>query len=331
MVIRPRSGLNNILTSLLLDGHGFPHQSSGLFRPSEASVTIQTPYGPKTLGHCPRATWYRLKKVPQSNVTRTPHSIQRMDIGKAVEDDFAEKAKIAGIFIDRNVPFRADFEGIPIAGEMDVICRTEPCSGTNYVTECKSIYSYYAQKQIFGRALNLSREPGAPRDSYLMQTSLYLRKFSTLPENDPSFLPFGAIYICDRGDGHFGTFDTWLSKETQYINDDEQVESHKIYYASDHLDVPVTEVPYSVEDILSNFRQVALCLKNDTPPPRAFVKEYNAEQVEQKYEAGDISASAYKKWKSSHGPRGKKKEKLGDWHCGGLYCKWSDYCWSQEE
>jgi hypothetical protein len=254
-----------------------------------------------------------------------------MDVGNAVEDDFAEKAKLAGIFVDRNVPFRAEFEGIPIAGEMDVICRTEPCGTDKIVVEAKSIYSYYAQKQIFGRALNLSREPGAPRDSYIMQLSLYLRKFSTLPEDDPSYLPFGVIYICDRGDGHYGMFDCWLSKETRYLSEGEQIDVHKIFYASDHLDVPVTELPYSVEDILQNYRQVTLCLKNNTPPPRPFIREYNAEQVEQAYEAGDISASAYKKWKSSHGPRGKKKEKLGSWNCSRLYCKWSDHCWKEEE
>lgn len=324
MITRPHSGLGKILESLLLNGTGFPHQSSGLFRPSEASVTVQTQWGPKTLGHCPRATWYRLKGIPKTDPQESISSLNRMGVGKAVENDLAEKLKLAGTFVDRNVPFRARYGDVQTSGEMDIINRQEPCGDLKYCIEAKSIYGYYAQKSIFGRAYKLSRAPGAPRDSYIMQTSLYLRKFSTLDENDPSFLPYGVIYVCDRGDGRLGNFETWLTKEARPINDDETIEIHKIKYASDDLDVPETEVQYSVEDILQNYSMIIGCLKNDTPPTRSFVREFNAEQVDIAFECGDLSKSAYEKWKKSHGPRGKGKETLGDWHCS--YCKWKSLC-----
>jgi hypothetical protein len=248
-----------------------------------------------------------------------------------VENSIIETCKQEGLYIANNVPFRVTMDGIPIAGELDAILRTEPCKGINYIAEVKSIYGYYAQKLVFGKFIGNGRDVGAPKDSYIMQIALYLNHFSRLPKDDPSYLPFGAIIVCDRGDGHFGVFDIWLEEELKIIGEDEVVPRHQIYYASPRMGVPRTKVPYTVEDILSGYRLVKNLLNGDEPPARDFVREYTEEQVENQHNAGNVSDSAYKKWKSSHGPRGKGKEKLGDWHCNKLYCPWSSYCWDNEE
>lgn len=326
MLKDPHSNLYRIVEATVLGGRGFPHQSSGLFRPSEASATIQTKRGLKTLGSCPRATWYRLKGIQPSNLDRQLNQVLRMEMGKVVEDQLAEITKRAGIFIDRNVPFRAVFDGIPIAGEMDIICRTHPCAGQKIVIECKSIYNYKAKKEIFGSPYP-GGPMGKPRDSYVMQLSLYLREFSVLPEDDPAHLPFGVIYIQERGDGSACTYDTWLTEETKVLQEGEVINVHHIHCRSDDLSVPERVMPYTVEDILSNFRSVKVALEQDTPPPRPFAREWDREQVEAAHDDGEISDSQYKKWIGSHGPRGKGKEHLGDWHCQQLYCKWSDHCW----
>lgn len=328
MIHNHHSNLARTLNKILLEGKGFPHQSSGGFRPSEASVTISTPNGPKTLGHCPRATWYRLKGTPPSNIERLPHQERRMRIGKLVEDALVEDCKYAGIFLDRNVPFRATLDNVLVSGELDVVCRQEPLSSSRYLIEAKSIYGYLAQKDIFGRAFHLGPDVGKPRDSYIMQPALYLRYFSTLPTDHPLYIPYGVIYVCDRGDGHACTFDIWLNKETRLFGGgDESTTIHEIYYHSDDLNIPDTRVPYTVEDVLQSFRNVQNLLSGEEPPPRPFVREYDQEMVELRYRSGDISESAYKKWMASHGPRGKGKEVLGDWSCGKLYCQWSDLCW----
>lgn len=199
------------------------------------------------------------------------------------------------------------------------------------VHNCKSMYGYYAQKSIFGKFIGNGRDVGAPKDSYIMQISLYLNHFSRLPQNDPSYLPFGAVFVCDRGDGHFGVFDVWLEEQVKIIGEDEMVPCHKIFYQSDAMGVPRTQLPYTVEDILAGYRVVQDALQGDEPPPRDFVREYNREQVEAMHSLGKVSDSAYKKWISSHGPRGKGKEKLGDWNCQKMYCPWSSYCWGDEE
>jgi hypothetical protein len=253
-----------------------------------------------------------------------------MNVGKSVENAIIESCKREGIFVDNNVPFRVKMNGIPIAGELDIILRTQPCGGINYLCEVKSIYGYAAQKDIFGTSAWIGKNPGAPRDSYIMQTALYLNHFSRLDKKDPSYLPFGAIFVCDRGDGHFGVFDIWLEKELKITGEDEVFTYHKIYYASTGMDVPKTLVPYTVEDILSSYRVIQNSLERDDPPPRDFVKEYDTKQVEQKYAMKKITPHAYKKWKGSHGPRGKGKEVLGDWNCNRTYCKWSSLCWNDD-
>ncbi len=327
-MINPTSGLQERFSAALLNGSPFPHQSSGMFRPSEASATIQTPYGPWTKGSCKRRTWYRLKKVEKVEAPSLPHQIQRMNVGKQVENSVIEDCKREGLYVANNVPFKVLMDGVPIAGEVDAVLLTEPCIGKRYIMECKSIYGYYAQKSIFGKFIGNGKEVGEPKDSYIMQTALYLNYFSRLDKNDPSYIPFGAIFVCDRGDGHFGVFDIWLEEEIKIIGEDETTTCHKIFYASPKMGIPKTLVPYTTEDIIAGYRVVQQALKTETPPARDFIREYNREEVETYYKAGRISDSAYKKWSSSHGPRGKGKEKLGDWNCG--YCEWASHCWNSK-
>lgn len=327
----PSSGLQQRFTAALLNGRSFPHQSSGMFRPSEASVTIHSKNGPITKGACKRRTWHRLKKTPRSEEESLPHQIQRMNVGTQVEKSIIETCKQEGLYVANNVPFRVVMDGISIAGELDAVLRTEPCGDEKFIAEVKSISGYYAQKDIFGKFIGNGRNYGVPRDSYLMQLALYLNHFSRLPKDNPSYIPFGAIFVCDRGDGHFGVFDVWLEKELKVIGEDEVIPCHKIYYSSQAMGIPRTLVPYTIEDILTGYRTVKNALSGDTPPPRDFVKEYNREQVEAKYNAGELSKSKYEKWIGSHGSRGKGKEKLGDWNCFNLYCPYSASCWDNEE
>ena len=113
-----------------------------------------------------------------------------------------------------------------------------------------------------------------------------------------------------------------------FLGEDETIECHRIIYKSDKMGVKKTILPYTVEDILSRYRLVQTHLEANEIPPKDFVKEYDEETVEQRHELGLISVSAYKKWKSSHGPRGKGKEKLGDWPCSG-YCPYETLCWGE--
>jgi len=252
-----------------------------------------------------------------------------MNVGKAVEQAVIETMKIEGLYVDSAVPFQAVLDGVPIAGEIDAVFLTEPCGTTRYVVEVKSHWGYHATKELFGKYLRLGKEPGKPKDTYLMQIALYLYYFSRLPPDDPRYLPFGAIFVCDRGDGHFGVYDVWLEEETKFLSEDERATCHRITYASPMMDVPETSPPYTVQDILRQFRICQDALEKGTPPPRPHVAEYDKELVELRYEQGLISKSAYERWMRSHGPRGKGKERLGDWQC--RLCPWKSTCWEGEE
>jgi hypothetical protein len=251
----------------------------------------------------------------------------RMEVGKAVEQNLIEHSKKMGLYCGSNIPFQAKLDGAEIAGELDLVLRTTPCAGSKYILECKSIYGNFATKDIFGSFLFPNAGKGKPKDSHLMQLAIYLRHFSRFPVDHPSYIPFGALFVCDRGDGHFGTFDVWLEKETSSLAEGEQISSHKIKYYSKYLQVPITVAPFTVEDILSRYRHINAALEKEEPPKRDFKKEYSEEEIEQRYESGEVSESRYKTWKSSHGPRGKGKVTLGDWNCGNLYCPYSSLCW----
>jgi len=319
-----------LLNADLLTGRKFPRQSSGHFRPSEASVCLPSAHGPRVLGKCARAIWYRLAGIEKTDTEFLAHQVMRMDVGKQVENAFIERCKEMGIYAANNVPFSTKMGDIQISGEIDAVLRTKPCGSEFYCTEVKSVYGFLAQKDIFGKMLNPRGGVGSPRDSHLMQLGLYLYHYSRFPKDHPAHLPFGALFYCDRGDGHTITYDVYLEKEHRTLPEGGSVLGHRIAYVSDQGQVPYTVTEIAIEDILQRLSYIQRMLKEKKVPPRDYCHEYNAEQVELYHKLGRISDSAYKKWKSSHGPRGKGKEVLGDWQCYKLYCPWSTRCRNEE-
>lgn len=325
MLKKSKSGLYEIFTNQILHGGGFPRQSSGNFRPSEASVIVNTKAGPVVEGKCARATWLRLKKIEPSNDTNLPNQIMRMNVGKEVENRCIEEYKKAGIYVANNMMFTAEVApGILITGELDAICKDN--DGNNFCTELKSCYGPYAQKDIFGKKISGYGGPGKPRSSYLMQIGLYLYHFSRLPKNHPGHLAYGVIQVVDRGDGHYGMFEVELQKESRILPEGGSVPIHKLAYWSEDLDVPETLTPWSIEDVIERYAYVKRHLDSDTMPPRDYDDNYSKEKVELYHQAGLVSDSKYKKFMSSHSPRGKGKETIGDFWCYPLYCKWADFC-----
>jgi len=331
MLNNPDSRLQQNYTQILFGESSFPHQSSGNFRPSEASVELHTPYGPRIEGACARKTWYRLTGTPSSEGQNLPHQIQRMHVGKGVEEAVIERCKRAGLYVANNIPFSVKMSGVQISGELDAVLRTTPCGPEKYLLEIKSIYGYPAQKSVFGKYINVGRETGKPKHSYIMQTALYLNHFSRLSPDDPSYLPYGAIFVCDRGDGHFCVFEVWLEDDVRILNEDETIRKTKICYASSGMNIDKQTLPYTVEDILQRYRYINHHLEINTPPPRDFVKAYNEEQIDVAFKLGQIGKARYEAWKASHGPRGKGVVTEGDWNCQPTYCPWSSCCESMKE
>lgn len=328
--MKPVSKLFDQISHSLFD-KGFGHESSGNFRPSEGTAVIQTIYGPRVIGTCARAMYYRLTKTPPSNAEDfIPAQIMRMNIGKVIEIDLIERCKREGIFVDNNIRFDHQIKNFSITGELDIVARTEPGSDLKYVIECKTIANYPAKKKYLGAGAGIGKEPGQPKDSYLMQIAWYLYKFSNLPSSDIRYLPYGVIYICDRGDGDFGTYTVWLEKE--YIVDSTGKESSKtsIMYYSNDLEVQVTKAPFTIEDMVDRLSWIKSCVDNEHLPTRDYSLIYNADEVEENFQLGNVSNTDYKSWQTSHGPRGHKKFNLGSWNCRPQYCQWSNLCWSKK-
>lgn len=320
-----KTNLHEFYENYMLGGRSFPRMSSGMFRPSEASVLMPTSAGMIPAGGCPRKTWYRLKGIPKTDETFLSHQIMRMEVGKQVERSCIEDFKRMGIFVDNNVKFKSTMMGVDISGEVDAILRTEPCSGTKYALEIKSIYGRFAQTEQFGNFLFPRAGYAKPKWGHLLQLGIYLYHYSLLPEDHPGYLPFGSILYVDRGDGHFGSFDVELVKEYRILEEG-SVPVHKIAYWSKMMKVPYTITDFAIEDCIGRFGMIKSYLNKEEPPPREYKLVFTPEEIEKRHDAGLISDSKYNSWKKSHAPRGKKKVKLGDWICLPLYCGWSSLC-----
>lgn len=249
----------------------------------------------------------------------------RMNVGKQIEIQAVEEYKNIGIYINNNIPFTSKVGDLTITGELDAVLRTAPGSKEKYILEKKSIYGHYSAKEVFGQFLYPRAAIAKPKWGHLFQLGIYLYHFSSLPITHPNYINLGVLHYTDRGDGHFGTFEVELIKEWKILSEG-NMQIHKIAYWSEELHVPYTVTEVSIEDILSRYKQIKDKLSGDTPPPRDFEKEYSSEKIESYHDAGLISESKYDKWKSSHSPRGKGKEFIGDFHCYTLYCPWSDLC-----
>lgn len=314
MTEKSRSNIYKIFTDRIINGDDFPRQSSGNFRPSEASVVISTKAGPVVEGKCARAIWLRLKGIDKTNDTYLPNQVMRMNVGKEVENSCIEQYKKAGIYVANNMMLTYEpMPGIIITGEVDVVIR-DP-EGNKVLVEEKSIYSTFAQRDNFGHKLFKGAGPGKPRISYLMQLGLYLYHFSRLPKKDPAYAPYGIIHVTDRGDGHYGFFEVELVKESRILPEGGSVPIHRVAYWSEDLEVPYTLTTWTMEDVVERYAYVKRHLDEDKMPPRDFDDNYSKEKVERYHKAGLISDSKHKKFMASHGPRGKGKEVISDWNC----------------
>ncbi|RLF68145.1 MAG: hypothetical protein DRN26_00305 [Thermoplasmata archaeon] len=270
-------------------GHA-PHS----FYPSEASVVIQDENGQKkVLGGCIRAAYFRC--TSQDRRKRDDRSQTIAELGKAAEDMLVEDWKRMGIFVDRAVRFEnRDFN---IRGEIDVVLR-EPDTGTLFGVECKSIYGYRADAEVFGN----SRRIGRPKVNHLLQTLVYTSEFM-------SRLAYFKMYYIDRGDGQEGQFD--ISVQTT----EEDGKTVKVGLI-DGEEIKL----FTVDDIYGRFTELKQYLdKNITPAPD-YELYYSDGKIEFLHQTGEISKSKYEKFRKKG-----ESERPGDWQC--RYCNYKDICW----
>lgn len=305
--------------------------------PSESSARVVNGYkDSEIIGGCNRKAWFRNKlqrvqrdKPHQSTLVEdivqtdfTPQTLWKFELGNATEDSITNESKRAEIWAENsrrfewNIPMtEEDLEqyGQPlIRGEVDLTVFQEPGSQNKIGVEIKSITGYVGQKQVFG---SKSRKTGtwipgkepSPKQSHLLQASLYAYVFCTLNEE---YKYFKLAYL-SRENGNRIEFDIDIIPEEDEAKGEVK---HRVY---------VDQEPYFptlyIEDVLDRYIQLHKMLIDDTLPPRDFSLQYSDSQIQKLYSRDLLT----KKGKSDY--EAGKEVKKGDWQCS--YCAFKDMCY----
>ena len=285
------------------------------FWPSMASVVLTDKLGSSWIeGKCMRASFYNY--VLQINspvapdrellINPTAYSQWVWRMGKAAENIVIEEFKKSGMWTGNNIKYYDDLHNI--SGELDSTVY-DPEEEVEFVAEIKSIYGYYAQKQIIGT----DRNPGFPRWSNLLQLALYLDFLRALKDK----YPYGKLLYIDRGDMSrkeykvriIGDQDT--PEEERYV----EVEGQRV-------------INFTMKDIYDRYRVLNDYIEAGKLPPNDYVIKYTDEQIETLYEQGRLGKTKYNKWKKP--TKNKQPEHPGgDWSCQRQWCSYSGLCWPE--
>lgn len=271
----------------------FYTQRERRFYPSEASVQFRDEHGDLvTEGGCLRASYFRLS----GQFVGAPYDARSEYIfaqGKIIEEWLISRWKEMGIWVDNNVKFLDEVNNI--SGEIDAIL-IEPPTGQMYGLECKTIYGYFAEKEIFGD----KKSRGFPKISQLLQTLIYVNYFA------PRLPYFRMAYFC-RDSVKRRTFKVEIEQEgnIKYPKVEGQVVRQ-----------------FTVNDILDRYKLLQSYIDRNTVPPNDYELYYSPEKIEDFYKKKKISKSKYEDYKANKlGPH----EHIGDWNCS--YCRYSTECW----
>ena len=283
------------------------------FYPSAASCRDET--DPSVIhGSCIRQQWYRCAGFKETNPS-TPYNHYIFAAGNMWEDWLTAQFKEMGIWLANSVKWC--IEDYYISGEIDILVKDD--DGTPVIIENKTYNAsnYNAKKSICG----LAGARPEPKAQNAMQAALYLAFFSK-PENggvkkviltymdrscsDPDAMREFIITLDPEGDK------TYILVE----GSDSRGTLHRY-----RLPGVTMEGIFDRYTELMNYLQTSL----ETPPPGDFMHIYPADVVESKFESGEVSKTAYEKWKTNP-----DKNPIGHWMCRN-YCGYRDICKAQKE
>jgi CRISPR/Cas system-associated exonuclease Cas4 (RecB family) len=289
-----------------------PH--SQLYYPSESSVKIRDTVNERDIieGKCMRAAWFRVKNT--EGIAHSAGTQYKFGLGNIVEAWLIRTWKEMGIWVDDHVRFKVP--EYKVSGEIDVILQ-EP-DGVLYAAEVKTIYGYYAEKDVFG---NKSTQ-GKPRISHLLQTLIYLYNYRDK-------LDHAKLAYISRGNGDRIQFKIQLSEEVR-TSADSYIGDQNLIINSDTIpDVVhypmingVVDKTFCVQDIFQRYKELDHYVERDEAPPREFDLYYDDATIELKYKLGEIAKTTYEKFKKA---RNTDAARIGDWNCS--YCTYKHICY----
>jgi len=259
----------------------YPPRSKNL-RPSEASIINRVTGEPS--GKCARAVYYRLMDAPITDPP-LPKMYYTWMMGKLFEDRLVEEWKKMGLYVANSVRF---YNGrYHLSGELDCVIKHPDIPDQLIGLEVKTGYGYNYEKQVIGTINTM----GQPKIENLLQASIYLNEFK-------HSIAMFKIPCMTRDSMKRAEFDIELIDGGKRVT-----VNGKVQHA------------FLIEDIYNRFDYMWEHYEKQIIPQRDYMLKWDDETIERKYDSGDLSESAYKKFKGARRPDTREKYRPGDWQC----------------
>jgi len=237
-----------------------PPRDGGIYWPSQASAVLANG---GVVGQCLRASFYNIKRTPQTNPPSI-EALRKMAFGIKIEEFELQKAKASGVLIAPHITFELLIGSIAIRGNIDGIGKKDDhLRGMEYKTGS----GYYFTKEVWGTPW----EPGSPRFSNLLQVMLYLEGFREHKEY--AFDTCALIYI-DRGTGATNEYTVRLDAGYPVIDEK-------------------PEYVVNIKSVYDRFKLLDRYITRNILPPSDFRNTYSLEEVRQLYTQKKISKKQF--------------------------------------
>lgn len=251
------------------------------FYPSDASAHVNG----QTYGSCRRAQflnylnnvvrydkvaerkyedWYSIWEVAQKVILpKSPKTNWIFKAGDRHEAHLIDEFKDAGLFDSEQIQiYIPDYN---VSGRIDLIAK-DPETNLLTIIEVKSCYGPAAESIMGSDWARKNKLPGKPKENNLMQISLYQHWYANKRGDE---FTCGELIYGERGNGDTISFEVSVDVESTSIAY-RQIEP----YYSDWI-----FTPYSVTDILENYKWQQENLEKRLVPPRDFNLIYTDEQM----------------------------------------------------
>lgn len=272
------------------------------FWPTEASAWKKVKgYGEILIGKgCNRKIWYRIKGYEPTDKMKST-AYHRAELGNRVEAYVIDYFRRNGRVVSTGTKFFN--EQYNISGKLDIIFKDD--NSSNAICEMKSIYGYYANKEVHGYTdRKRIKHYGQPKEDHLLQAFVY----NTLLCGEDKDLKYTKIVYISRDDAQRTEFDIHTHEEKGIL----------FPVVVDKNNRVVIRYDINGSSVFERYEGYNLLVGREDPPPRDFQLIYERDEVKSRHEAGLITDSKYNKWKSG-------KEKLGDFQCS--YCSHKSLCY----
>lgn len=180
--------------------------------------------------------------------------------GNLFEKHIIDLIKESGLFVGEQI--QVYIPEYNVSGKIDSIAFNAE-TGKYIITEIKSIYGANGEKVLGSLWERKNGIAGEPRDYNLMQIAIYQWHYAT------EDFDYGQLIYGDRGHGKYTVFQVDVDKKSGEIR----------YRCIDPGETDWVIVPYTIFDILNNYKFLQECVDSGKIPARDFQLKYSDQKL----------------------------------------------------